>query len=82
METTAAISIGTNPTFEGVRRVVEAHVIDRPDERVEDFDLYGQPVRLEFVAHLRPMVAYRGMEALIEQMHQDVADARCALNLP
>jgi len=77
-----AISVGSNPTFEGVSRQVEAHVMDRPKERVEDFDLYGQHVRLEFVAHLRPMVAYRGMEALIEQMHQDVADARCALNLP
>ena len=44
---------------------------------------HGSVVRgLEFVAHLRPMVAYRGMEALIEQMHQDVADARRALNLP
>lgn len=74
--------MGSNPTFEGVSRQVEAHVMDRPKERVEDFDLYGQHVRLEFVAHLRPMVAYRGMEALIEQMHQDVADARRALNLP
>ena len=38
----AAISVGSNPTFDGVSRQVEAHVIDRPQEAVEDFDLYGQ----------------------------------------
>lgn len=72
-----AISVGTNPTFEGVTtRQVEAHVIDRTDECVEDFDLYGQQVTLEFVAFLRGMVAYTGVEALVEQMHQDVDQAR------
>lgn len=71
----AAISVGSNPTFEGVQRQVEAHVMGRPEEKVEDFDLYGQHVLLEFVAHLRPMVAYHGMEALIAQMHHDVEDA-------
>lgn len=60
--------MGSNPTFEGISRVVEAHVMDRPDEGVEDFDLYGQQVIVEFVSHLRPMVAYRGIEALIDQM--------------
>lgn len=75
----AAVSIGSNPTFEGVSRVVEAHVIDRPAERVEDFDLYGQQVEVEFVARLRGMVAYEGVEKLIEQMHQDVDRARAIL---
>ncbi|MCP3425058.1 bifunctional riboflavin kinase/FAD synthetase [Rothia sp. AR01] len=74
-----AISVGSNPTFEGVSRQVEAHVMGRPQEQVEDFDLYGQQVLLEFVAHLRPMVAYRGLEALIEQMARDVEDAQEAL---
>lgn len=77
-----ATSVGTNPTFEGVeRRQVEAHVLNRPDEAVEDFDLYGQRVILEFVEHLRPMVAYRGVEALIEQMHEDVAQAKTVLGV-
>ena len=75
----AAISVGSNPTFEGVSRVVEAHVIDRPEECVEDFDLYGQQIVLEFISHLRPMVAYRGIEALIEQMATDVSQARTVL---
>lgn len=77
-----AISVGTNPTFEGITtRQVEAHVIGRPQEAVEAFDLYGQQVTLEFVGYLRGMVAYTGVEALIAQMHQDVADARSVLGL-
>lgn len=76
----AAISVGSNPTFDGLIRVVEAHVLDRPDEQVEDFDLYGQRLRVEFVGRLRGMVAYEGAEKLIEQMHKDVQDAREVLN--
>lgn len=75
----AAISIGSNPTFAGVSRVVEAHVIDRPAERVEDFDLYGQHIEVEFVARLRSMVAYEGVEKLVVQMTQDVDEARAIL---
>jgi len=75
----AAISIGSNPTFEGVSRVVEAHVIDRPEEAVEDFDLYGQHVEVEFVERLRGMVAYEGVEKLIAQMREDVDRARAIL---
>lgn len=72
-----AISVGTNPTFEGITtRQVEAHVINRADEKIEDFNLYGQHIILEFVAFLRGMVAYTGVEALVEQMHQDVEQAR------
>lgn len=75
----AAISVGSNPTFVGVSRQVEAYVIDRPEEPVEAFNLYGQHVVVEFVQRLRGMVAYTGPEALIEQMHQDVVDTRTIL---
>lgn len=75
----AAISIGSNPTFEDVSRVVEAHVIDRHDERVEDFDLYGQHIEVELVARLRGMVAYEGVEKLVAQITQDVDEARAIL---
>ncbi|WAH98046.1 bifunctional riboflavin kinase/FAD synthetase [Arthrobacter sp. MMS18-M83] len=71
----AAISVGSNPTFDGVSRQVEAHVIDRPEEAVEDFNLYGQTVVVEFAARLRGMVAYRGPEALVGQMRLDVVQA-------
>ena len=76
----AAISVGSNPTFIGVSRQVEAHVIDRPAEAVEDFDLYGQCVGVEFVERLRGMVAYTGPEALIEQMRLDVSRTREVLS--
>ena len=76
----AAISVGSNPTFEGVSRQVEAHVIDRPQEEVDVFDLYGQTVIVEFVRRLRGMVAYRGPEALIEQMRLDVNQTRTVLS--
>ncbi|GAA1814250.1 bifunctional riboflavin kinase/FAD synthetase [Nesterenkonia flava] len=72
----AAISVGSNPTFDGVERVVESHVIDRPHEQVEDFDLYGQYVRVEFLSHLRGMIAYEGVEKLVAQMQQDVDETR------
>ncbi|WP_431711532.1 bifunctional riboflavin kinase/FAD synthetase [Glutamicibacter uratoxydans] len=75
----AAISVGSNPTFDGVSRVVESHVIDRPTEDFGDFDLYGQQVVVEFVKHLRPMVAYRGIEALVDQMNEDVEQTRSVL---
>ena len=55
-------------------------MIDRPVERVEDFDLYGQLVEVEFVARLRGMVAYEGVEKLVAQMHQDVDQARAILD--
>lgn len=73
----AAISIGDNPTFEGVpARQVEAYVLD------EDIDLYGKTVELAFVEHLRGMVKYTTVEALIEQLGRDVDDTRRALGLP
>ncbi|WP_421083454.1 bifunctional riboflavin kinase/FAD synthetase [Rothia nasimurium] len=77
-----AVSVGTNPTFEGITvRQVEAHVVGRPQEKVEDFNLYGQQVTLEFVEYLRGMVAYTGVEALIEQMHADVEKAKTILGI-
>jgi riboflavin kinase / FMN adenylyltransferase len=70
----AAISIGTNPTFDGVERRVEAYVLDRTD-----LDLYDEEVVLEFVEHLRPTLRFDGIDALVETMHDDVARARAIL---
>ncbi len=70
----SAISVGSNPTFDGVDRRVEAHVIGR-----DDLHLYGTEIRVEFVARLRGQVKYEGVEALIQQMERDVQEARRAL---
>lgn len=70
----AAISIGTNPTFDGTSRRVEGYVLDRTD-----LELYGERIAYEFVRRLRPTLRFEGIEPLIEQMHQDVADCRTLL---
>lgn len=72
----AAISVGTNPTFDGEQRRVEAYVLDRTD-----LDLYGAQVVLEFVARMRPTLRFTDIDALIEQMHTDVAAVREVLGL-
>ena len=69
----AAISVGTNPTFSEVPRTVEAHILDRT------LDLYGCPMRVEFVDFLRPMVAFSSREDLIAGMREDVARCRDVL---
>src|SRR5699024_7198433 len=57
-----------------------AHIIDRPDEeRLEDFNLYGQHCAVEFVARIRGMQAFTGIEDLIDQMDSDVHRASAIL---
>lgn len=67
----AAISVGSNPTFEGVPpKQVEAHVLDRT------LDLYGHIVDIEFTHRIRGQIAYAGIDPLIAQIAVDVAMAR------
>lgn len=71
----AAISVGTNPTFDDVHvRQVEAYVLDETD-----LDLYGHRVEIQFTGRIRGMVAFEGIEKLIDQMTDDVAQVRAAL---
>jgi riboflavin kinase/FMN adenylyltransferase len=68
----AAISIGTNPTFEGVRgRQVEAYALDR-----DDLDLYDQEATVEFGWRLRDTIKFAGLEELLAQMKIDCDEAR------
>lgn len=72
----AAISVGSNPTFEGVPpKQVEAYVLD------EDLDLYDHTVDVEFVERIRGMVKYTGVEPLIAQMADDVSRVRPLLGI-
>jgi riboflavin kinase/FMN adenylyltransferase len=66
----AAVSIGTNPTFAGGDRRVEAHVLDF------DGDLYGERLALDFVVRLREQRTYAGIEPLVAQIREDVAQTR------
>jgi len=68
---TAAISIGTNPTFNGAERRVEAYVLDR-----DDLDLYGEHVALDFAQRLRPTLKFDDVDELLSQMAKDVQQTR------
>jgi riboflavin kinase/FMN adenylyltransferase len=68
----AAISIGANPTFEGVRgRQVEAYALDQVG-----LDLYTKPATIEFGWRLRETLKFDGLEPLLQQMAKDCAEAR------
>ena len=71
----AAISVGTNPTFQGSRRTVEAFVLDY------EGDLYGEHVGVEFASRLRPMEAFADLEGLLAAMAKDVSDTRQILGM-
>ena len=67
----AAVSVGVRPTFGTGRAVlVEAYLLDF------DGDLYGQVLRVEFMARLRGERRFDSVEALVEQMHIDVEQTR------
>ncbi len=68
----AAISIGTNPTFEGDRgRQVEAYALDQ-----QGLDLYDKEASIEFGWFLRPTLKFDSLDALLIQMKKDCDEAR------
>lgn len=67
----AAVNIGVRPTFESGRgELIEAHILDF------EGDLYGQQLRLDFLARLRGERRFQSAVQLIEQMHRDVEKTR------
>ena len=75
-ELPAAISIGTNPTFAGAERRVEAFVLDFTG------DLYGEHVGLSFTARLRDTLRFDSVDALVAQMALDVERTRSVVSHP
>ena len=65
-----ACNIGPNPTFGEQAHKVEAHLIDFSG------DLYGRIVELDLLARIRPTRRFAGLEDLLTQIRQDIADAR------
>ncbi len=63
-------SLGTRPTVNGTEPLLEVHVFDFSG------DLYGRELEVEFIAKLRDEVRFENLQALVEQMHRDAADAR------
>lgn len=68
----AAINIGINPTFTPDKQIpnVEAHILDFKRE------IYGEDVKLEFVARLRNELRFDSVDALLEQIWRDVEQTR------
>jgi riboflavin kinase/FMN adenylyltransferase len=69
----AVVNIGRRPTFGGTRTLLEAHLLDF------EGDLYGRTLRLAFRERLREERTFPGPEALVAQIHDDVARARALL---
>jgi riboflavin kinase/FMN adenylyltransferase len=69
----AVANLGTRPTLDGTVPLLEVHLFDYSGE------LYGRTLDVDFVARLRDEVRFESLEALIEQMHRDAAEARARL---
>ena len=63
-------SLGTRPMVHGVDMLLEAHLFDF------DADLYGLELEVEFVAHLRDELTFASMDAMVDQIGRDAAEAR------
>ncbi|MEE3205409.1 MAG: riboflavin kinase, partial [Actinomycetota bacterium] len=76
----AAISLGTRPHFyaDGAL-LLEAHLLEVGAPSPGGVDLYDEPARVRFVAYLRDQRTFDDLDALVEQLHRDVADTRTAL---
>ena len=75
VERPAAISLGRRPTFyeHAEMSLLEAYVLDF------DGDLYGDEVKVRFVARLRGEERFESVEALVAQMQRDVEATRRVL---
>lgn len=69
----AVASLGTRPTVNGVEPLLEVHVFDF------EGDLYGRPIEVEFVRKLRDEEKFPSLDAMVQQMNVDAAQARAAL---
>ncbi len=66
----AVANVGTRPTFDGETETVEVHLLDSSP------DLYGERVRVAFVARIRNEKRFDGVEALVSQIHADIDRGR------
>jgi riboflavin kinase/FMN adenylyltransferase len=69
----AVASVGTRPTFDGTKPILEVHIFDF------DEDIYGEYIHVDFIARLRGQEKYARVEDLVAQMHRDADNAKAAL---
>lgn len=70
-----ALHLGPRPTFQGSPPTIELHVLDF------DQDIYGEEVRVDFIEYLREIRPFTTVEALVEQIREDVEAARQAVDV-
>ena len=66
-------SVGTRPTFDLVKPVLEVHLFDF------DRDIYGEYIHVDFIEHLRDEEKFDSVDELVAQMRVDEENARSAL---
>jgi riboflavin kinase/FMN adenylyltransferase len=66
----AVASVGTRPTFDGTKPILEVHIFDF------DEDIYGRYIQVDFIERLRDERRFDSADALVEQMHRDSRQAR------
>jgi riboflavin kinase/FMN adenylyltransferase len=71
----AVASLGTRPTLDGTVPLLEVHLFDF------DGEIYGHTLDVDFIARLRDEKRFDSLEALVEQMHRDAAQARRTLGI-
>jgi riboflavin kinase/FMN adenylyltransferase len=69
----AVASVGTRPTFDGVKPLLEVHIFDFNE------DIYGKYIHIDFVSRLRSEVRYDDVDELVAQMHRDADNAKSIL---
>jgi riboflavin kinase/FMN adenylyltransferase len=69
----AVASVGTRPTFDGVKPLLEVHIFDF------DKEIYGTYIHIDFVSRLRSEIKYDDIDELVAQMHRDADNARSIL---
>ncbi len=69
----AVASVGTRPTFNGTKPLLEVHIFDF------DEDIYGEDIHVDFIARLRGQIKYDKVEELVAQMHRDADNAKSIL---
>jgi len=69
----AVASVGTRPTFDGTKPLLEVHIFDF------DEDIYGELIHVDFIARLRSEIKYDKVEELVAQMHRDADNAKSIL---
>jgi riboflavin kinase/FMN adenylyltransferase len=69
----AVASVGTRPTFDGVKPLLEVHIFDFNE------DVYGEYIHIDFISRLRSEIKYDEVDELVAQMHRDADNAKSKL---